>query len=261
MTAWGISGLIKMKTTKYVLLLAWCLGFTTTLWAQEAPPLPPGDECVACHLDVEELPEDFLEFDVHLKEGLSCVGCHGGDPTTDDDELAKAPGTGFIGIPSKADIPHLCGECHSDTAFMHDAQPSIHTDQEEQYYTSVHGQKLLEGNQNVADCGSCHTAHGILPANDARSSVYALNVPETCQTCHSDDDYMQGSGLRTNQFSDYAESVHGKALLEDLDIGAPACKRLPWQPRRYAPGNIVNGSSVRHVPHQQRAVFPGKRYG
>lgn len=213
-----------MKTAlRYGVLAVWPLAFTAAAFAQEAPQLPEDDQCIVCHLDVEEVPEDFMAYDVHLKEGLSCAGCHGGDATVDDDELAKAPGTGFIGVPARSEIPQLCGTCHADPSFMHDFQPRIHTDQVEQYFISVHGQKLREGDAKVADCTSCHTAHGILPASDARSPVHALNLPMTCQKCHGDADYMREYGLRTNQFSDFAESVHGKALLEEQDVGAPAC--------------------------------------
>ena len=200
-----------------------CLTLPGNLRAQEAPPLPAGDQCVACHLDVEELPADFSRFDVHLQEGLSCVGCHGGDPSVDDAELAKAPGTGFIGIPARGDIPSLCGRCHTDPGFMHDFQPQIRTDQTAQYYISMHGQKLRDGDENVATCASCHTAHGILPARDARATVHALKLPGTCNTCHGDADLMRPYGIRTNQHSEFVKSVHGKALLERQDLGAPAC--------------------------------------
>jgi len=188
-----------------------------------APELPTNDECINCHLDVEEVPPDFLKYDVHMKEGLSCVGCHGGDATQDDEDLAKAPETGFIGVPSKADIPKLCGTCHSDPTFMHKYQPRIHTDQEAQYYTSKHGEQIVKGDTMVANCVSCHTAHGVLPASDARSSVYALNVPKTCANCHGDPDHMKGYGLKTTQYDQFAKSVHGVDLLENEDTGAPAC--------------------------------------
>ncbi len=205
-----------------VLLGGLCLADTAA--AQETPPaLPEGDQCAACHVDLEELPGDFSHFDVHLQTGLSCAGCHGGDPTLDDEELAMAPAAGFIGVPTKQQIPQLCGRCHADAEFMRAYQPRVHTDQLEQYFISVHGQKLREGDAKVADCASCHTAHTILPASDARSSVHPLNVPTMCKTCHSDGAYMQDYRVRTNQFDQFVESVHGKLLLEDRDLGAPAC--------------------------------------
>jgi hypothetical protein len=174
-------------------------------------------------VDDENLPEDFLADDIHLQEGLSCAGCHGGDPTTDDEELSMSPEAGFIGVPSRAEIPQFCGRCHSDIDFMRQFQPRIATDQEAQYFTSVHGQRLRDGDLKVAECASCHTAHGILSAKDTRSTVHALNVPATCQRCHSDASYMGGYGIPTTQHDDFARGVHGVALLENQDTGSPAC--------------------------------------
>jgi hypothetical protein len=181
------------------------------------------DQCVVCHVDIEELPDGFIMGNAHMRHGLSCSGCHGGDPTSDDEEIAMAESAGFIGAPDKKDIPEFCGKCHSDLSFMRNFQPSASTDQVAQYYTSVHGMRLREDDEKVADCTSCHTSHAILPANDPRSTVYPHTVPATCAKCHSDADYMSGYGIRTDQYQQYAESVHGVALLERDDLGAPAC--------------------------------------
>jgi predicted CXXCH cytochrome family protein len=59
--------------------------------------------------------------------------------------------------------------------------------------------------------------------------VHPQNVPGTCGACHGDADYMRGylgadgAPLPTDQFADYRASVHGQALLERGDLGAPAC--------------------------------------
>ena len=181
------------------------------------------DQCYICHLDEDYLPEDFLLDDAHMQAGLSCSGCHGGDPTSDDEDVSMSAAAGFVGVPSRAEMSEFCGRCHSSIEFMRQFQPRIATDQVSQYYTSVHGIKLREGDGKVAACTSCHSAHGILPASDARSSVYASNVPATCQKCHSDSDYMAGYEIATNQYEKYAKSVHGVALLENEDTGSPAC--------------------------------------
>jgi hypothetical protein len=181
------------------------------------------DQCVVCHVADDILPEDYIEDDIHMQPRLSCSGCHGGDPTSDDEEIAMSPEAGFVGVPSREDLPRFCGKCHSDIDFMRQYQPRIPTDQESQYHTSVHGQRLMEGDHKVAECASCHTAHAILTAKDTRSTVHALNVPATCRGCHSDTDYMRGYGIPTNQYEDYAKGVHGQALLENQDTGSPAC--------------------------------------
>ena len=65
-----------------------------------------------------------------------------------------SPSKGFIGVPKKKDIPKFCGKCHSNIDFMRVYQPRIATDQVSQYYTSLHGKKLLLGDENVADCSA-----------------------------------------------------------------------------------------------------------
>jgi predicted CXXCH cytochrome family protein len=201
------------------------------------------NQCLNCHTELEILPEGFNEHDIHLQPGLSCSGCHGGDPTQSDVELAKAAGTGFRGAPEKKNIPGLCGRCHGNIKIMREFQPRIATDQVEQYYTSVHGQKLLQGDQKVADCISCHTAHGVLPAKDSRSAVYPLNIPSTCNTCHGDAEYMQGYKIPTDQFEKFSQSVHGKMLLEERDTGSPACNDCHGNHGAIPPGV----SSISHV--------------
>jgi len=181
------------------------------------------DQCFTCHKEIDNLPKDFSENDVHKHANLSCSSCHGGDPNSDDQEIAMSKAKDFIGVPKRKDIPKFCGKCHSDITFMRVYQPRIATDQVEQYYTSVHGKKLMAGDENVAECSSCHTAHSILPAKDPRSSVYALNVPNTCNKCHGNSTLMKNYNIPVNQLEEYSKSVHGIALLKDKDISAPAC--------------------------------------
>jgi predicted CXXCH cytochrome family protein len=181
------------------------------------------NQCITCHRELEILPEDYEIYDVHLRNGLSCVGCHGGDPGSDDEDISMSPENGFIGVPSREDIPKFCGKCHSNPEFIRDFHPGLATDQVSQYYTSVHGQKFLSGDKKVAVCINCHTTHGILSSKDPRSSVYPLNVPMTCRKCHSNSVYMKPYKIPSNQYELYSESVHGVALLDHKDIGAPAC--------------------------------------
>src|SRR6185369_1876114 len=53
--------------------------------------------------------------------------------------------------------------------------------------------------------------------------------PETCAACHSDAKIMagfkrpDGSPMPVNQLVEYRASMHGQAVLERGDLGAPAC--------------------------------------
>ena len=191
--------------------------------ADEPKNISENDKCLNCHKEMEILPQGYQEYDIHLKNGLSCAGCHGGDSNSDDEEIAMSKEKGFIGVPTRKEIPEFCGKCHSNPNLMKKYHPGLATDQVSQYYTSVHGKKFKEGDNKVATCTSCHKVHQILPASDPRSSVYPINVPQTCRHCHSNAIYMKSYKIPTDQYELYATSVHGKQLLENKDIGAPAC--------------------------------------
>jgi hypothetical protein len=184
----------------------------------------PGGKCLECHQMTGDGVAELWQDDVHAHAGIGCETCHGGDPTQGDRDLAKRRGTGYRGKLSPQQILLLCGGCHGDIEYMKARKPSLPVDQLEKYRTSVHGQLLAKGETRVAQCASCHGAHGVRAVNDAKSPVYAENVPATCAHCHADADYMKDFGIPTDQYEEYKRSVHGKALLEKHDVrGAPAC--------------------------------------
>jgi predicted CXXCH cytochrome family protein len=160
---------------------------------------------------------------VHSQRGLSCADCHGGDPALDDMDAVR-DGKGYRGVPSHLEVPQFCARCHSDAAYMHEHNPSLPVDQLEKYKTSIHGKRLFgEQDTKVANCVSCHGVHDIGNAKMPHASTYPANIPATCGKCHADKDYMADYGIPTNQIDEYVGSVHGLALLEKKDLGAPAC--------------------------------------
>src|SRR6266540_5840992 len=183
--------------------------------------------CIECHSKLEDTrlsgPAKAFDNDIHHARGLSCNDCHGGDPNADTKEGAKDPRKGYLGKPKTLDIPAYCGKCHSDANLMKRFNPSLRVDQEREYYTSVHGQKLKAGEARAATCVSCHSVHGIRSPTDPLSTVYAANVAETCSKCHASADYMRGFGIPSDQYDKYKTSVHAKALYEKQDLSAPTC--------------------------------------
>lgn len=183
--------------------------------------------CIECHRGLEDpelsAPAKLFDNDIHHARNLSCNDCHGGDPTAVTKEAAKDPRKGYLGRPRKLDIPAYCGKCHSDANLMKRFNPSLRVDQEREYYTSNHGARLKAGDERAATCISCHSVHGIRAVNDPLSSVYALNVADTCAQCHSSADYMRGFDIPNNQFANFKTSVHAKALYEKQDLSAPTC--------------------------------------
>lgn len=194
----------------------------------QAPPSPPVSiGCVDCHLALDDArvspPAKAFADDVHARAGLTCAACHGGDPRAEDQEVAHDPKNGFRGKPSPRDIPVLCGTCHADAAAMKHFNPSLRVDQLAEYRTSGHGKKLLQGDETVATCVSCHGMHGILPVKDSRSPVYPTRIAQTCNRCHGDAKLMAAHGIPSDVYAKYSQSVHHEALVKKGDLSAPTC--------------------------------------
>jgi hypothetical protein len=185
--------------------------------AGAAPEAPP-NTCLNCHGD----PLEEAGTDVHRAAGLSCVSCHRGDASAEEQEKAMDPGKGFIGIPKAMAAATLCGGCHSDIERMRVVNPRLPTDQLHQYRTSQHGKLAQKGNQKVATCVSCHGSHGVRSVKDPASPASKGRIVETCAGCHNAT-YMKGFPIPTDQLEKYKRSVHGKKRLEERDPGAPAC--------------------------------------
>jgi len=199
--------------------------------------VPKGDRisvaCAKCHSDAgvmvkkynSAIPLDQMELvegSVHGKLSTSgrehiaqCTSCHGahGIVTKTNRSSPVHP----------LNLPATCTKCHSDATFMRTYNPSLPVDQLEKYKTSVHGKRNKNGDPKTAECASCHGSHEILSAKDPRSQVHPTKLPATCAKCHSDATYMKPYGIASDQFEQFARSVHGQALLEKKDLGAPAC--------------------------------------
>ncbi len=216
----------------------------------EVPPLPviqgPGS-CETCHAKLEEdrltSPTKHLEYDRHARAGLGCADCHGGDPKALEANEAHSLTAGYIGVPEPGGIPPLCAACHANPEYMITQNPQLPVDQYEKYWTSRHGELLQMGLRKVATCSSCHTAHNVRLASDPLSSIYPANIPYTCGGCHASPSYMAGFPIPTDQLAKYAASVHGKALLEKEDLGAPACNDCHGNHGAIPPG----AESLSHV--------------
>ena len=188
----------------------------------------PQSTCMICHQNQGgrlSAPTGPFPTDIHAEKGLTCASCHGGDPTSMDPDVAMSSAKGFRGKPSREQVPQFCGRCHSDTAYMHQHNPSVQTDQVSLYYTSQHGRLLRHGDRRVATCINCHSVHDIKLVSDPSSPVYPVNIPDTCGRCHSDAEYMAGyddlPGL--TQVADYKNSVHYASLKDQGNLSAPTC--------------------------------------
>ncbi|MBJ6751609.1 cytochrome c3 family protein [Geomonas anaerohicana] len=150
------------KHTLAILLLA-SLAFLRP--AQAAPVEQPETVCIQCHGSLPDrlgAPVNLWRSSIHAENGISCNGCHGGDPK--DAANAMTPQRGFLGAPKEKDIPAFCGRCH----------PGVYKD----YLSSAHGRALGAGGPT---CVTCHSNHQVVKAS------LALINEKSCTRCHSFD--------------------------------------------------------------------------
>lgn len=204
----------------------------------------PSESCVTCH-ENEARAERAA---VHAHAGVGCVACHGGDGAQAAKEAAHGAA---LRRPARPQIPDLCGGCHADVRRMNPY--GLPTDQLAQYRTSRHGEKLAEGDGDVATCADCHGAHGILKSRDPQSPVFPKNVPATCARCHQDGDLMKRHGLKATAPRDYGQSVHARLLLEEGDLSAPTCVTCHGAHGATPPGmpDIARACGKCHVKEQE----------
>lgn len=246
------------------------------------------DNCILCHTDADmQFEETLFRVDpdaeggpshlslpgflagVHFRSGLSCSGCHGGSPEDlmMTDEIYERWPDVDVRHEDRTWIPEFCSRCHSDPAFMRGFDPGLPTDQLSKYRTSRHGQLLLgEGDSQAAQCVSCHGVHGIRDSDSRQSLVHPQAIPTTCGRCHSDPETMAGrtlpSGepLPTDQLAQYRESVHGRALLERGDLGAPACNDCHGN-HAAMPPEVAHVSQVCRTCHARNgSLFDGSQH-
>jgi predicted CXXCH cytochrome family protein len=231
------------------------IGVAIMLWGASGLSAPPQkDSCVTCHSQLPGQygkPAKLFSQDIHQQAGLSCADCHGGDPN-DDSMNAMSPAKGFRAAPAKTQIPAFCGRCHSDPNYMRKFNPGLRTDQVSEYFTSVHGKRLKQGDTKVAVCVDCHSVHDIRAPSDTRAPIYPTNVAETCARCHADANYMKGYKIPTNQYALYKKSVHAAAMAGG-DTSAPTCTTCHGNHGATPPGvsSVANVCGTCHVMNQQ----------
>ena len=99
---------------------------------------------------------------IHADNGISCHGCHGGDPK--DAANAMNPARGFLGVPRESAIPAFCGRCHVGIMA--------------EYLKSAHGRALGKGGPT---CVTCHGSHTVMKA------TLELINDKNCTRCHTYD--------------------------------------------------------------------------
>ena len=194
--------------------------------------------CVDCHREAGVAVQDRDTLATVIANGLFaqrpdsdyCLSCH----TIPFQQLEFANGdTVSIVISRQAlhDSVHgdsntwdalQCTDCHNDYGYPH-APVEVETYREyslvkypvcatchepkyDQAQDSVHALALADGNLEAAVCTDCHGAH-----NTPVPNVPRQRISQTCRQCHA------------TIYDEYAESVHGTALLQESNVDVPTC--------------------------------------
>jgi len=244
--------------------------------------IPKGDQissvCISCHSNSEKMKKygsnlptnqiEQIQNSIHWQKSIKgtehivqCSTCHNAHGIVS----VKNPLSPVYSL----NLPKTCSKCHSNAVYMRSYNPSLPVDQFQKYKTSVHGIRNINGDIMAADCSDCHGSHEIRIATDIKSKVYPTNIPETCSVCHSNSNYMKGYKIATDQYSKFASSVHGIALLEKNDLNAPTCNSCHGNHAATPPGvesiskvcgtcHALNSDLFSGSPHKQ--VFDQKKY-
>jgi cytochrome b subunit of formate dehydrogenase len=142
--------------------------------------------CSECHADEYLASAHGQALAKGNTDSPSCVDCHEG-PHSLAPLSAEA---------RRAMTTESCVACHGDPSKM--SKAGIESTYVAHYEEGYHGKIYKLGyNDRVAGCSDCHTAHNVLAAADAKSSVHKANLATTCKgpetRCHpnSNDNFAQ----------------------------------------------------------------------
>ena len=113
--------------------------------------LPAKDSCLECHSHLEgdfQAPAVAFKNSVHLQHGFTCAACNGGDPNSDDPDIAMSKARGFVGVPARTAIPKLCARCHSDPNMIGENHKPPITNAETAAARIAHGFKVCRSISN-----------------------------------------------------------------------------------------------------------------
>ena len=194
----------------------------------------PAADCIDCHGDAHQVlagghPDSPVN---HAHIPATCGRCHGQKFLMESNGMSSQP---FI---SYQDSVHgravekgslkaaVCTDCHGAHEILPANEPKspiyklnvpatcgqCHTDIQNTFNASIHGQAIARGNQLSPVCTDCHGIHSIQKHTDPRSPVSEQNLSrDTCARCHEGVRLSSEFGVPGNRVSSYLDSYHGLA--------------------------------------------------
>jgi cytochrome b subunit of formate dehydrogenase len=135
------------------------------------------DNCGMCHAEaLEAFNKSIHGKDVArgVREAPVCTDCHGSHAVGGKTLAASSV--------SPQKLADTCGNCHGNLKLMQ--RFGLNANQVTSFNESFHGLAVKAGQQNIADCASCHGYHEILPSTDPESMIHPKNIAATCGSCH-----------------------------------------------------------------------------
>ncbi len=151
----------------------------------------PKVNCAECHTEEAERFTASVHGNVSGDEAPNCVSCHGDPHLMVSLAKTKSP-------MHRSNVPQTCGKCHTEI--------------QQQFEQSIHGQAVNKGIKEAPVCTDCHGEHDILAKTDSASKVHPANLAvKTCGHCHAAERITSKYQLPSNVVDTYMESYHGLA--------------------------------------------------
>ena len=156
--------------------------------------------CLECHAAQPHPQAKAAVVDTTVLQGsvhasLTCTDCHSIDP--------KVPHAGNRAV--------FCGKCHNAEA--------------ESFSKSPHVLGRQANIEKLPTCITCHGGHEVLAISNPNARTNHRNSVKLCIACHEDEQLTgQVPNMPTaSAIKAYENSVHGRALMIDGNMKAPAC--------------------------------------
>jgi hypothetical protein len=198
--------------------------------------------CIRCHDNIREYPHPEVTAttprELTIELSTACARCH----TDKYDEMLDS--VHVTAMSNGNEQAAVCSDCHTG----HEVQritdeetretlassnrvsaamcQTCHAEIYDTYASSVHGAALLTGNTDVPACNDCHGAHD---TQGPSSGDFRLFSPQTCATCHADEELMAKYDISTDVFDTYVADFHGTTTTlfqetgPDQSINTPVC--------------------------------------
>jgi len=167
-----------------------------------------GDKTISLYVD-----ESGYALSIHGSNGITCTECHA--------DVEKVPHQEKLN-------PVDCSNCHDQTA--------------ESYNGSVHAGPMTASGAGAA-CKDCHGTHDILSSDNPRSRTYPLNVPDTCGTCHNNEEIVGPAGA---VYASYEAGQHGISTRKGM-VGAAICTDCHGTHAIFSATNPESPASQQHI--------------